>query len=92
MRPLVADAIFWVALACCIVAQVAILRSALARHVRPADAPAALPRMRRGVETVWALLPAIALAGVLFLTWRAVRARTAGAPDAGAAAVPALRT
>jgi hypothetical protein len=81
MRPAVADAIFWSALACCVVAQVAILRSALTRHRPPAGAPVTLPPLRRGAEMVWALLPAIALAGVMILTWRAVRARTTDLPS-----------
>lgn len=88
MPPAVADAIFWVALACCVVAQVAILRSALARHRPPADAPATLPAMRRGVEIVWAILPALALAAVLVLTYRAVQSRPT-APGSSAAATEA---
>lgn len=82
MRPAVADAVFWVALVCCVVAQVAILRSALAHHRPPADAPATLPATRRGVEILWAVLPAVALAAVLVLTYRAVQSRQAapGAP------------
>ena len=86
MRPAIADAIFWSALVCCIVAQIAILRSALARHQPPADAPAGLPPVRRGAEVVWALLPALALAGVLALTWRAVQSRDAATPNAAPAA------
>lgn len=85
MRPAVADAIYWSAVVCCVVAQIAILRSALARHRPPADAPATLPPVRRGAELVWALLPALALAGVLAFTWRAVRAHT----DLPAAGTPA---
>ena len=86
MRPAVADAIFWSALACCVVAQVAILRSALTRHRPPAGAPVTLPPLRRGAEMVWALLPAIALAGVMVLTWRAVRAHTTELPGIAAPA------
>ena len=89
MRPAVADAIYWSAVACCVVAQVAILRSALARHRPPAGAPATLPPVRRGVEVVWALLPALALAAVLAFTWRAVRARTTELPGP---VVPAAET
>jgi hypothetical protein len=89
MRPAVADAIYWSAVVCCVVAQIAILRSALARHRPPAGAPATLPPLRRGVELVWALLPALALAGVLAVTWRAVRTR---ADDVAAPAVPAAQT
>lgn len=89
MRPAVADAVFWVALVCCVVAQVAILRSALARHLPPADAPASLPATRRGVEILWAVLPAIALAAVLVLTYRAVQSRpTAPGTPAAASEVP----
>lgn len=69
------DAIFWVAVACCTVAEVAIVRSALLAHAGPrteAGAPvAAAPR--RWTELAWTLLPALALAFVLALTWRAVR-------------------
>ena len=91
MRPAVADAIYWSAVACCVVAQVAILRSALARHRPPADAPATLPPYRRGVELVWALLPAIALIVVLGVTWRAVQARTgARLTDSPAPAAPTV--
>ena len=86
MRPAVADAIYWSAVVCCVVAQIAILRSALARHRPPADAPATLPPVRRGVELVWALLPALALAGVLAFTWRAVHARAGDLPGAVAPA------
>lgn len=89
MRPAVADAIFWIAVVCCAVAQIAILRSALARHRPPADAPATLPPLRRGVEVVWAILPALALAGVLLLTWRAVRARATDLPRADVPAAEA---
>ena len=92
IRPAIADAIFWCALACCVVAQLAILRSALARHRPPADAPATLPPVRRGVETLWALLPAVALVAVLALTWRAVRARTTDQPAPVAPAVTTLST
>lgn len=86
MRPAVADAIFWIAVVCCVVAQIAILRSALARHRPPADAPTTLPPLRRGVELVWALLPAVALVGVLVLTWRAVQSRAADLPPTAPAA------
>ena len=86
MRPAVADAIYWSAVVCCVVAQIAILRSALARHRPPAGAPATLPPLRRGVELVWAVLPALALAAVLAFTWRAVRARAGDLPGAAPAA------
>ena len=86
MRPAVADAIYWSAVVCCIVAQIAILRSALARHRPPAGAPDTLPPVRRGVELVGAVLPALALVGVLAFTWRAVRTRAGALPGAVAPA------
>ena len=96
MRPAVADAIYWSAVACCVVAQVAILRSALARHRPLTDAPSTLPPYRRGVELVWALLPALALAAVLGFTWRAVRAhgdaRPTDSPAPTASAVTSLQS
>lgn len=66
-----ADAIFWVAVAFCAVAQGAIIRSALqARRKRAAnqDVPAPQPI----VELVWAVAPAFALIGVFIATWRAI--------------------
>lgn len=68
-----ADAVFWVAVAICTVAQVAILRSIF--NTAPQGAPAATPgapRVHRAMEIVWAILPAVALAGVLLFTWRAM--------------------
>lgn len=61
-----AAVIFWAAVACCVVAQTAILRTAFART----PAPGAVPAARRAMEAAWALLPALALAGVLLATWR----------------------
>ena len=81
MRPTLADAIFWVAVACCALAQLAILRSVFAAHPRPGDGPA-MPRVRRGVEAVWAVVPAIGLALVLALTWRAMHPDVSPAPAA----------
>ena len=61
------DAIFWVAVACCAVAQIFIVRAVL-RVVRPpsahtADAasspvPLSMPVPRQSLEIVWAVLPA----------------------------------
>jgi len=66
-----ADAIFWVAVACCVIAQSAIVRSVL---VSPARVPDNQPTSagRRLVEIAWAVLPGIALVFVLLLTWRAM--------------------
>lgn len=71
MTNTIADAIFWIAVATCTLAQVAILRSIF--NPAPKGAPAsALPGrpVRRATERVWAALPAVGLAVVLALTWR----------------------
>jgi hypothetical protein len=66
-----AELIFWAAVVCCAVAEFAILRAtATAPYVPPADP--ALPAVRRPVEIIWAVVPAIALAVVLWMTWLAI--------------------
>jgi heme/copper-type cytochrome/quinol oxidase subunit 2 len=86
MNPTVADAIFWVAVVACAIAQLAITRSVLGarRPELPADARVVPPR--RSTELAWALIPALALAGVLALTWRTLHPAAAPLAPAGAAA------
>ena len=62
-----------VCVSCIVVAQLFILRSALGA-APIANTEVALPRPRRAAEVAWALLPAIALALVLWMTWRESRA------------------
>jgi heme/copper-type cytochrome/quinol oxidase subunit 2 len=66
-----ADAAFWLAVACCTVAQVAIVRSAFARR-SPLETSGPMPPLRRPIEVAWTIVPAIMLALVLALTWRAM--------------------
>jgi heme/copper-type cytochrome/quinol oxidase subunit 2 len=74
MRLSLATSLFWTSVACCLIAQTLIVRSVLgARHL-PAPDPA-LPRARAGVELLWAVAPAVALAALLLFTWRAIDAR-----------------
>ena len=81
MSNVLADAIFWVAVASCTIAQVAILRSIFTTAPRGAPTVSAnAPRVHRAMEIVWAILPAVALAGILALTWRHMRDDRAGAP------------
>lgn len=68
-----ADAIFWVAVACCAVAQVAILRSVLVSPVEAGE-PVRSSVARRAAEIAWAVLPGVALAVVFAYTWRAIHA------------------
>ncbi len=80
-RVTIRSALFWIAAACCVVAELAILRSLLFGSARDAErqiaasGPGAVSRSPRPVEIAWALLPAIGLIFVLYLTWRALDAR-----------------
>lgn len=84
MTNALADAIFWIAVASCTIAQVAILRSIF--NPAPRGAPAAVAGarpVRRGMEVLWAVLPAVGLALVLAWTWREMQERrtpAAGSP------------
>ena len=78
MSPIVADAVFWIAVVACAIAQVAITRSVLVARQPELPAGARVAPARRSTELAWALLPALAVAGVLALTWRAMHP----APDA----------
>jgi heme/copper-type cytochrome/quinol oxidase subunit 2 len=67
-----ADLIFWLAVVCCVVAQAAIVRAALRTPVHHAEPGMEVPRPRRAIEIGWTVLPAIGLALVLLMTWRAI--------------------
>jgi hypothetical protein len=72
MTEVLREALFWVAVVCCVVASAAILRATL-------TAPGA-SRGRRAVEVAYAIVPALLLAAVLGATWPRVRAARAHAP------------
>jgi heme/copper-type cytochrome/quinol oxidase subunit 2 len=82
-------ALFWIAAACCVFAEVAILRSLLFGRARKAEqqneSKAVVGRSSRPVEVAWALLPAIGLLFVLYLTWRAVEQPSTAPLDIGRA-------
>ena len=63
--------VFMACVAACALGHLAIVLS-VARRPATAAEPG-LPRPRRAVEIVWALLPALVLAGVLTATWERVR-------------------
>ncbi len=71
-----AEGLFWAAVVCCVVAQVAIFRSIAATRSTSARSTGAAgsgpSRTRSAAEVAWAVIPAIALAAVLFATWRAI--------------------
>ena len=89
MSPNVADAVFWIAVVACAVAQVAITRSVLVARQPELPAGARVAPARRPAELAWALLPALAVAGVLVLTWRTMHPTTAATPAVAAAEVRA---
>lgn len=66
-----ADAIFWVAVACCAISQLAIIRSAVVSPTRVAGAEPS-SSARRASEIAWAVIPGVALVVVLCLTYRAM--------------------
>lgn len=72
------DAIFWIAVASCALAQVAIVRSVLRMRGSAADtghgSSPMLPRTRPAIEIAWVVVPSLALAVVLALTWRTMHA------------------
>jgi heme/copper-type cytochrome/quinol oxidase subunit 2 len=68
--------LFWLSAACCLVAQVLIVRSVLAARRLPA-ASAEVPRARGGVEVLWAIVPAVALGVLFFFTWHAIEGHEA---------------
>jgi hypothetical protein len=67
-----ADVIFWIAVACCSVAQLAIVYSAVVSPARVAGS-APTSGVRRAAEIAWAVIPGIAIAFVLVFTWRAMQ-------------------
>ena len=97
LGPAAGEIVFWLAVLSSIVAEIAILRAVFRTRsiaARPAAAPdeRSLPRVRRGAEILWALLPALALALVLLMTWRAMRAGHASPDPAPRATASAART
>jgi heme/copper-type cytochrome/quinol oxidase subunit 2 len=73
MNQPLAETIFWIAAAACIVAEIAILRLTFA--VEPAAKSDLVPAASRKSELAWAIVPAIALCVVLMATWRQVEGR-----------------
>ena len=66
-----AEPIFWIAAALCVIAELAILRAAFRPGGMSGDS-GPMPHSPRGAEMLWAVIPAIALAALLAATWQAV--------------------
>ena len=71
MRLLFADGLFWTSVACCLIAQLLIIRSVRGARYVP-EPSSTLPRRHGVLEMVWAVVPAIGLAALLLFTWRAI--------------------
>lgn len=65
----ISEVIFWIAAAICIVAELALLRSAF---FPGAGNTTTAPEAARGSEMLWAVIPAVGLLFLLAATWRAV--------------------
>jgi len=90
MPSLPATILFWVSVASCLVAQILIVRSVLVARALPAARPE-LPRARGSVEVLWAIAPAVALAALLFFTWRAIQTKGAARATAPTTSAVAAR-
>jgi heme/copper-type cytochrome/quinol oxidase subunit 2 len=65
------EPIFWIAAAICVIAELALLRSAFMPR-RDAGESVPIPNSPRGAEMMWAVIPAVILALLLSATWRAM--------------------
>lgn len=68
-----AETIFWIAAAACVIAEVAILRFTFA--TRSANKSELVPASSRSGEIAWAVIPALALIVVFGATWQRIQAR-----------------
>ena len=89
-----ATGLFWLCVACAVVAQGFIVRSVRGiAHTRVLDAPdgdAAMPRRHDTLELLWAVLPAVGLVVLLVFTWRAVQQAQAPVSPVAPAVTPAV--
>jgi hypothetical protein len=70
---MLAETIFWIAAAACLVAEIAILRSTfVAQRAKRSEL---VPASSRSGELAWAVIPALALCAVLLATWQRIEAR-----------------
>lgn len=73
MNQPLAETIFWIAAAACIVAEIAILRLTFA--AKPTAKSELVPVASRSGELAWAIVPAFVLSVVLVATWKKVETR-----------------
>ena len=80
MRLSFADGLFWTSVACCVIAQLFIIRSVRGARYLP-EPSTSMPRQRSGLELLWAVVPAVGLAVLLLFTWRAMQRWSAPVPE-----------
>jgi heme/copper-type cytochrome/quinol oxidase subunit 2 len=73
MNQPLAETIFWIAAAVCLLAELAILRFSFA--ARSGNKSELVPSAARGGEIAWAVIPALALVLVFGATWKRIEAR-----------------
>jgi heme/copper-type cytochrome/quinol oxidase subunit 2 len=71
VSPSLITALFWIAAACCAVAQVALIWSAIRAPMSGSKESVSMRMPSRASEIAWTIVPAIGLAVLLVFTWRA---------------------
>jgi heme/copper-type cytochrome/quinol oxidase subunit 2 len=69
--PVLSMALFWIAVASCVLAQVALIWSAIRAPMTGSTESASMRMPSRASEIAWTIVPAIGLAVLLVFTWRA---------------------
>jgi heme/copper-type cytochrome/quinol oxidase subunit 2 len=83
MSPAMNSAIFWIAVASCVVGQVALILSAIRAPMANPTESASMRMPSRSSEIAWTIVPAIGLVVLLAFTWRATQRHAAADPHAG---------
>ena len=83
MSPTSNAALFWIAAACCAVAQIALIMSAIRAPMTGSTASSSLRMPSRASEIAWTVVPAVGLAILLVFTWRETHRARAVDPHVG---------
>ena len=83
MSPAMTATLFWVAVACCAIAQIALIWSAIRAPMAGSTESASMRMPSRASEIAWTIIPAIGLAVLLVFTWRETHRAVTLDPHAG---------
>jgi heme/copper-type cytochrome/quinol oxidase subunit 2 len=83
MSPATNTILFWSAVACCAIAQIALIVSAIRAPMTGSSESASMRMPGRASEIAWTVVPAIGLAVLLVFTWRETSRARAVDPHAG---------